>query len=248
MTEKIEAGPSFSIVRSYFGFLEALGVYLRKGGDSGLGPSPLLDKLPGLDALFRTFPVASPTDRMVSARRIEDWNPLGQRLLLPNETPAPASEFETNFSLLTMAAQTLVEWAHEAIHILAVEPWCAGHRRFEDVSAFREWYLAAEGLAFWYADIVVTRTISAERTPGGTDLHPFSGLQCGVPSRGGVSAYRKARPRRVARSLPHGFPRTGSYDGHRRRSAACAVWRLATGLLSRQSRNPQFTMASTAAI
>ncbi|RWB31645.1 hypothetical protein [Mesorhizobium sp.] len=132
---------------------------MRKGGIGDLAPLPLLEQLPGLEALFRSFPVVSETERMVAARRLEDWNPLGQRLLLPDATPAPASEFEAEFSLLVMAAQSLVEWSHEAIHMLAVEPWCVGRLDLSSKERLSEWYLAAEGLAFWYADIVVTRAI-----------------------------------------------------------------------------------------
>lgn len=147
------------VAQSYFGFLDSLGQRLRQGGAGNITPPPLLEQLPGLEALFCTFPVVSETDRMVAARRIEDWNPLGQRLLLPDATPTPVSAFEAEFSLLVMAAQSLVEWSHEAIHMLAVEPWCVGRLNLSSKESLSEWYLAAEGLAFWYADIIVTRAI-----------------------------------------------------------------------------------------
>lgn len=154
-----------NVVSIYFGFLDRLGARLREGRNEAHSISPILDALPGLEPLLRSFPIASQTERVVTRRRVEDWNPLGQRLLLPDETPISASEFEAEFSLITVAAQTLVEWAHEAVHVLAVEPWCAGQRPFRTFTDFQEWYLAAEGLAFWYADIVVTRAIR-QHVPG----------------------------------------------------------------------------------
>lgn len=159
MSDIASSGEQNGVVSDYFGFIDTVGQRIRHGNDVTPPSAPLLNALPGLSELFSTFPVASETARYVGDRKIEDWNPLGQRLLLPDSLPAPASEFETEFSLLTMSAQTLVEWAHEAIHILAVEHWTTGQVSLRDEAEFKAWYLAAEGLAFWYADIVVTRAI-----------------------------------------------------------------------------------------
>lgn len=147
------------IATTYFGFIDSFGQRIREGKSGEAPTSTLLSALPGLSELLSSFPVASLTERQVIHRKVEDWNPLGQRLLLPDSLPAPASAFETEFSLLTMSAQTLVEWAHEAIHVLAVEHWTTGQVSLADEAEFSQWYLASEGLAFWYADIVVTRAI-----------------------------------------------------------------------------------------
>lgn len=149
------------IIREHFGFIDLLGRRLREDayGLEGTTIGAFTEQLPGLAPLFDSLVAASPTARNVTDRVIEDWNPIAQRILLSNETPASASSFETDFSLITAYAQSFIEWGHEAVHILAIEPWLCGRRKILSESEFVNWNLASEGLAFWYADIVITRLI-----------------------------------------------------------------------------------------
>lgn len=150
-----------AIVRQHFDFIDKLGRRLRDDA-YGLHETPLgelSEQFPGLQQLLDSMVSASPTPRKVKERTIEDWNPFAQRVLLSDETPLESSLFEGEFSLLSTYVQTFIEWAHEAIHILAVEPWLVGRCAISSQAEFERWNLAAEALAFWYADIVVTRTI-----------------------------------------------------------------------------------------
>lgn len=117
------------------------------------------DGFPGLEQLFGSLTVSSPTRRHVRGRTVEDWNPIAQRMLMSDATLPPLSALELPLGTLSAHAQTFVEWAHEAIHVFSMEPWLTGERRLTDKNAFRQWYLAGEGLAYWYADIVVTRAL-----------------------------------------------------------------------------------------
>ena len=149
------------IVEEHLGFIDRLGPRLRDDA-YGLGGPPLgaiTDQLPGLRPLLHSLVAASPTPRKVKERLVEEWNPFAQRILLADEKPPDASAFEREFSLITTYAQTFVEWGHEAIHILAIEPWLCGRRELRAEEDLVSWHLASEGLAFWYADIVITRKI-----------------------------------------------------------------------------------------
>ena len=149
------------IVAGYLGFIDVLGRRLREGvyGVEGTPFGTISDFLPGLEPLLNSLVAASPTARKVSERFIEDWNPFAQRILLSDEAPTDSTAFERDFSLVASYAQTLVEWGHEAVHILALEPWLSGRRKICSESEFVTWNLASEALAFWYADIVLTRKI-----------------------------------------------------------------------------------------
>lgn len=150
-----------TIVRDHLGFIDLLGQRLREDayGLDGTPIGPISAELPGLEPLFDSLVSASQTPKKVKERLVEDWNPMAQRILLSDEAPPAASAFERDFSLVATYAQTFVEWGHEAIHILAMEPWLCGRREIGTEQEFVAWNLASEGLAFWYADIVITRTI-----------------------------------------------------------------------------------------
>lgn len=117
------------------------------------------DAMPGLEQLLGSLTVISPSKRQVRERHVEDWNPLAQRVLLSDRATLPMSELELPLGTLSSHAQTFVEWAHEAVHIYSMEGWLTGAHALTDRESFRSWYLAGEGLAYWYADIVVTRAL-----------------------------------------------------------------------------------------
>ncbi len=149
------------IVDNHFRFIDRLGTRLRNSGpvQGETAKSVLSRATPGLQALFDSLVTGSPTARAVKDRTVEEWNPLSQRILLSDETPIFAAALERDFTLVPSYVQTFVEWAHEAVHILSMEPWFLGARTIRSQSDFTAWYRAAEGMAFWYADIVVTREV-----------------------------------------------------------------------------------------
>jgi hypothetical protein len=150
-----------AIVETHLGFIDKLGKRLRDEPHGCLGTpgGVLMEQLPGLQSLFDSIVCASETPRRVIERHIEDWNPLSQRILLSDERPLPSSVLETEFSLIPSYVQTFIEWAHEAVHIFAMEPWFCGRKALDSKEKFVQWYLGGEGLAYWYADIVVTRAV-----------------------------------------------------------------------------------------
>lgn len=149
------------IVKKYFSFLNEIGRRLRQ--DSyGVGmrwKSPLMDRFPGVAQLLNSLVSASPTARKVRERFEEDWNPFSQRIVLSDEKPPTTSEVEKKFTLLTTSIQTFIEWCHEAIHVLALEPFFCGSRKIASKEDFVLWSLANEALGFWYADMVMTSKI-----------------------------------------------------------------------------------------
>lgn len=149
------------IVQQHLGFINDIGRRLR-GDAYGLGGTradALTDRFPGLQALLNSLAAASRTARKVGDRLIEDWNPLSQRVLLSDEDPPEATAFERDFTLITSHVTTFVEWGHESIHVLAMEPWLCGWREISAQADFTDWNLASEALAFWYADIVMIGAI-----------------------------------------------------------------------------------------
>jgi hypothetical protein len=150
-----------AIVAEHFGFISRLSRRLGTGAaaDGDCDGDVVLNAVPGLEELFASIVTASPTPRLVKHRSREEWNPLSQRMLLSDATPVPATALEADFSLVPSYAQTFVEWSHEAVHLLALESWFCGDRAIASAADFVAWYLAGEALAFWYADIVVTRAV-----------------------------------------------------------------------------------------
>jgi hypothetical protein len=150
-------------VERHFRFLGQLGRQLRGDGAprARVIEFPLSDQLPGLGELLSSLISASPTERAVGQRTVEEWNPFSQRILLADETPPDMTVFERPFALTSTYIQTFVEWSHEAVHIMVLEPFFCGVRPIRSAAEFVRWNLAGEGLAFWYADMVVTRTLRA---------------------------------------------------------------------------------------
>lgn len=154
------AGPS-RIVNRHFRFLNAIGRRLREEPYSTtIGrKAPLMERFAGLRQLFDSLASASVTARKVSERHIEEWNPFSQRVVLADHQPPHASALERDFTEITSYTQTFVEWSHEAVHVLALEPFFCGRRPIGTQEAFVTWKLANEALAFWYADMVLTPAI-----------------------------------------------------------------------------------------
>jgi hypothetical protein len=151
------------LARRHFGFIDHLGRHLRDSA-YGVGQKPtgaLTGQFPGLKQLFDSMASASATARAVRDRVIEDWNPFSQRLLMSDARPPKMSELERSFSLIPAYVQTFVEWSHESIHILALEPFFCGRRSIDSERTFIAWNLAGEAVAHWYADMVLTPAIRA---------------------------------------------------------------------------------------
>ncbi len=149
------------IVRKHFGFLNDLARRLRDDpyAVDVRQAAALTSRFPGLQPLFNSLVSASRTVRKVSDRLVEEWNPFSQRILLSDERLPRMSELERNCTLLAAHTQTFVEWSHEAVHILALEPFFCGYRNLGSKADFVSWNLANEALGFWYADMVVTPAI-----------------------------------------------------------------------------------------
>ncbi|MBI1787286.1 MAG: hypothetical protein HYR60_07000 [Acidobacteria bacterium] len=163
----MQAHSQARIVRKYFSFIDQIGRRLRDDpyGFGAQRTAPLTGRFPGLQQLFNSLVSASITVRKVSDRLVEDWNPFSQRMVLPDEKPPRMSELERNITLLPAYVQTFVEWSHEAVHVLALEPFFCGYRNITSRDDFVTWNLANEALGFWYADMVVTRAVR-EYVPG----------------------------------------------------------------------------------
>lgn len=146
------------VIKRHFAALNQWGRRLRTQpyGSAPFPPDALTDRFPGLRQLMGTLVCSSDTARENSQREVEEWNPLAQRVLLPDDSTPPMKGIERDFNRIRAHAQTFIEWSHEAVHVLGLEPFLCGTRRFTSPGLFGRWHLAGEALAFWFADMVVT--------------------------------------------------------------------------------------------
>jgi hypothetical protein len=149
------------VIDEHFGTIDRMASRLRQEpyGSGAEETTPLLQKLPGLLQLFNSVASPSWTTRSPEHRAIEEWNPISQRVLLPDEAPPPMGALESDFNLLRAHAQTFVEWSHEAVHVLSLEPVFVGAMPLGDADRMTTLLMGSEALAFWYADMVVTPAI-----------------------------------------------------------------------------------------
>lgn len=150
-----------TVVSDHFEIIDRMAERLRSEpyGAGEEASTPLLDRLPGLLQLFNSLASPSWTERFPGNRRLEEWNPLSQRVLLPDAALPRLSAMECDFNLVQAHTQTFVEWAHEAVHVLLLEPLLTGRMQLASPDGFKRLYTAGEAFAFWYADMVVTRVV-----------------------------------------------------------------------------------------
>lgn len=117
--------------------------------------------------LLSSFGDFSPVQRN-GAARVEEWNPLSQRPVVP-ERELATDALDQDFESQAQGVRHYIGTAHEITHCLLWEPFFAGSF-LPTRSQFTEVSLAFEGFCFWHSDIVLTRRIRA-LTPDNELVH-----------------------------------------------------------------------------
>lgn len=100
--------------------------------------------------------------------RIEEWNPLSQRPVVP-EKPPEIDSLDRDFQSQVRAVHYYLNTSHETLHCLLWEPFFTGNL-VPDAKQFNALSLAFEGLCFWHSDIIMSPNVCA-LTPDNELVH-----------------------------------------------------------------------------
>ncbi len=128
-------------------------------------PRTLERDFPGLFELFQTLTSASVLEHKATLPT-EEWNPFSQRMFFRGKNYFSNLHLMGDFEFISTAIDRFIEAAHEAAHIMILEPYFCGRAKFENVNQFIKANFNMEAFCFWYADIVVTKRLRV-RFPDG---------------------------------------------------------------------------------
>ena len=122
-------------------------------------------KLPGLFQLLSSMSAGAPTDYR-TANPIEEWNPFAQRLPYLTASHIQSQTLTGELEIQAHAVSQFILIAHEAMHIFLLEPFFSRRQKHMSARQFLELSLSIEAFCFWYADIVVTRSLRVRLADG----------------------------------------------------------------------------------
>jgi hypothetical protein len=96
--------------------------------------------------------------------RIEEWNPLDQRLQIIFRSDQGISKFEKPLADIHYCGRNLLETAHEARHVLFWEALFLGKLKVKSCDHFLDLSHGFEGANFWYEDFKIMKILNSKNS------------------------------------------------------------------------------------